>query len=150
MGRSGGFVEFLSPPIGSVSMRWDRMDEGRGRPGAPRPRPVRPESLGWPSKYLGDDVGDAAQSIQDFYTESDMFEAAHQDFQLALKHANLTENARNATMQSAVRMTMFKNALTGQSQALHGIDQNPQMTNVEKRKYTDIITGQMIATAQPA
>jgi hypothetical protein len=111
-------------------------------------RPWEFSDLPFAGAFIARQPSPGALSIQDFYTEADKFEVAHADLQLALRHANPAEIARNATMQSAVRMTMFKNALTGQSQALQGIDQNPQMTNAEKRKYTDIITGQMIATAQ--
>jgi hypothetical protein len=100
------------------------------------------------SAFLARQPGMSAQSIQDFYNEADKFDTAHTDLMLAIRHANPQEVQQSEFMRAGVRLTTMKSALTGMNQAIQAIEQSDKMTDAEKRKYIDGITGDMVTTAQ--
>jgi hypothetical protein len=100
------------------------------------------------SAFLARQPGTSAQSIQDFYTESEKFDTAHTDLMLAIRHANPAEVHQSELLQAGVRLQYQKTALTTMTQAILGINQSTTMTDAEKRKYIDGITADMVATAQ--
>lgn len=87
------------------------------------------------------------QSLEDFYTQLSAFTAAHADMALALKHGDFSEIADGPRMQAAMNLSNYQEAIHNQLAVLAAINAS-DMTDAEKRKYTDSIASNMLALAK--
>jgi len=66
---------------------------------------------------------------------------------LAIEHRDFSEMAGSERMAAAVNLGQMQRAMQGQSAALTGINQSDNLTDAEKRKYSNSITAGMGTTA---
>lgn len=97
--------------------------------------------------------GMSAQPVQDFFDAMGKLETKHQDFALAMKHAEggQVNNDVELTAQAgqyAQAVSPIKDAIMVMSSAIQAINANPDMTDAEKRQSIDALYPQLVQTAK--
>jgi hypothetical protein len=112
---------------------------------APPARPWQVADLPFAGAFFARQPDTSSQSIEDFYTARQKFEASQQDLHLAIQRGD------QPAIESAVRrgaalegLQPFATALRNLSAVITAIDRDEGLTNDEKRKRTDELVGGMI------
>lgn len=88
--------------------------------------------------------GTNAYSIQKFYDDMEKVAVSQDDFRTAIERGNEEELDLSMDRLSAVKVTGIATALRNMSAVVRDIAEDPEMTNDEKRGFTDHLVNDMI------
>lgn len=88
------------------------------------------------------------QSVEEFYDGLKELKAGRRDLQLAIERQDMSQIETASRWQAAVQLTEFETEMRNMRAVLNAIYADKNMTDDEKRKYTDSISSGMVAVAK--